>query len=125
MIVGINELKTLTKHISCQCKGRFDGKNIIQINYGKTINVDVSVKNICEKEYVWNPSTCSCQNGKYLVSIMDDSVIMCNEIIYTEEKNFNEKNVTSKKKNTNILLPFILTSIRLLIAVSIYCYLIK
>ena len=50
MIVGINESKTLTKHISCQCKGRFDGKNIIQINYGKTINVDVSVKNICEKK---------------------------------------------------------------------------
>ena len=25
MITGINELKTLTKHISCECKCRFDG----------------------------------------------------------------------------------------------------
>ena len=27
MITGINELKTLTKHISCTCKFRFDGRN--------------------------------------------------------------------------------------------------
>ena len=25
-ITGINELKTLTKHLSCECKCRFDGK---------------------------------------------------------------------------------------------------
>ena len=27
MITGINELKTVTNHISCECKRRFDGKN--------------------------------------------------------------------------------------------------
>ena len=27
MITGINELKTLTKHISCECKCKFDGRN--------------------------------------------------------------------------------------------------
>ena len=26
MITDIDELKTLTKHISCKCKRRFDGK---------------------------------------------------------------------------------------------------
>ena len=26
MITGINELKTLTKYISCECKCRFDGR---------------------------------------------------------------------------------------------------
>ena len=26
MITGMNELKTLTKHISCKCKCKFDGK---------------------------------------------------------------------------------------------------
>ena len=25
---------------------------------------------ICEKCYVWNPSTCSCENGQYLASFM-------------------------------------------------------
>ena len=44
MITGINKSKTLTKHISCECKCRFDGKNVIQINGGITINVDKSVK---------------------------------------------------------------------------------
>ena len=27
MIIGINESKTLTKHISCKCKSNFDGRN--------------------------------------------------------------------------------------------------
>ena len=46
MISGINECKTLTKHISYKCKCRFDGKNVIRINGRKTINAHVSVKNI-------------------------------------------------------------------------------
>ena len=44
MITGISESKTLTKHILCNCKCKFDGNNIIQINGGITTNVDVSVK---------------------------------------------------------------------------------
>ena len=44
MMTGINELKTLTKHISRKCKRRFDGKKLIQTNGGITINVDVGVK---------------------------------------------------------------------------------
>ena len=28
MITGINESKTLTKHISCECKCRFDGRKL-------------------------------------------------------------------------------------------------
>ena len=49
------------------------GKNVIQINGGITINVDVSVRkhHVCEKDYIWNPSTCGCENGKYLASIID------------------------------------------------------
>ena len=27
------------------------------------------------KNYTWNASTCTCENGKYLGSILDDSVI--------------------------------------------------
>ena len=33
------------KDISCECKCTFDGKDVIQINGGITINVYVSVKN--------------------------------------------------------------------------------
>ena len=43
MITGINESKRLRKHISCECKCKFD---VIQINGGITINVDMGVKNL-------------------------------------------------------------------------------
>ena len=52
MITGINESKILTKHISCECKCRFDGKNVIQINSEITINVDVSVNNVMYVEKI-------------------------------------------------------------------------
>ena len=44
MIKGINESKTLTKHISCECECKFDSKNVTQIKSGNKINVDMSVK---------------------------------------------------------------------------------
>ena len=46
MITVIHDSKILTKHISCKCKCKFDEQNVIQINGGITINVDVSVKNV-------------------------------------------------------------------------------
>ena len=57
-------------------------QNVIQINGGIKTNVDVSVKNIIyvKKEYVWNPSTCIYENGKYLANIADDSIITCDEV---------------------------------------------
>ena len=79
------------------------------------------------KNIVWNSAACSCENGKYLASIMDDSVIRCNEIIesFGEETNFNEKKTICKTQNFYILLTFLLITIALLIAVSTYCYLTK
>ena len=43
MIAGINESET-SKHISCECKCKFDKTKLSQINCGITINVDVNVK---------------------------------------------------------------------------------
>ena len=42
------------------------------------INVDVTVKKhrICERQYFWNPATGSFRNGKYLATIIDNSVTM-------------------------------------------------
>ena len=52
---------------------------------------------------------------------------MCDEVIkpYDEETNFNEQKTIGKTQNSYILLAFLLITIALLIAVSIYCYLIK
>ena len=63
---------------------------------------------------------------------MDDSVITCDESYAKlspkddeEETNFNEKKATCKSQNFYILLEFLLITLILLIAVSIYRYLIK
>ena len=77
---------------------------------------------ICEKD-------CNCENAKYLASIMDDSVIKCDEVIEPNDEeiktiptNFNEKNITCKAQ---ILLVFLLITIAFLTPVSVYCYLIE
>ena len=51
MITGINESKTLTKHISCKYNCKFDGRKW-NSNGGITINVDVSVKNITYVKHI-------------------------------------------------------------------------
>ena len=38
---------------------------------------------LCEKDYIWNPDTCSCENIKSLGTFIVDSIITCDEI--TEE----------------------------------------
>ena len=54
--------------------------NVTQIKRETTINISVSVKiwkNItCAKNYIWNPATCSYENGKYVASTIDDSVLL-------------------------------------------------
>ena len=73
-------------------------ESVIQIKSGITINVDASLKKIIyvKKYYIWNAATCSGENGKYLASITDDSLISCDEIIEetkTVPTNFNKYNL--------------------------------
>ena len=56
-------------------------QNVIRIIGGIMINVDVNKSIYVKKDYVWNPATCNCENGKHLGSIMDDSTIICDEVI--------------------------------------------
>ena len=104
MITGINELKTLTKHISHECKCKFNGR---KCNSNQKWNNDkcwceCKKHHLSEKYYIWNSATC---------------MITCDEIIDTEVKpydeeaktgttNFNEKNATCKTRNFFILLTF-------------------
>ena len=60
-------------------------------------------RHVLEKNYVWNPATSNCENGKYLTSIMDDSAIICDEIIDREGKsNDEETKAVPKIFNENI-----------------------
>ena len=56
---------------------------------------------MCKKYYIWNPAICSCKNGKYLASVIDDSGIACDEIIDTTKTlptNINVKKIICETK---------------------------
>ena len=101
-MTGINESKTLTKHISCECKCKFDGR---KCNWDQWWNnnkcwCERKKRRLCEKDYTWDP-ICSCENGKHLASIRDDSVITCDGIIesYNKESKAVPINFSEKKYN--------------------------
>ena len=74
-------------------------------------------------------------NGRYAGSIIDDSVITCDEIIEktktvptkSTQQKLLTKTILTKSTSTNVytLLNFLLITIALLTAVSIYCYQLK
>ena len=47
MITGVNESKILTKHVSCQCKCKFDGRK-------------------CNSNQKWNNNKCWCERKKHM-----------------------------------------------------------
>ena len=52
----MNQWKQTKKHIYCECKCKFDGRNVIHIKTGMTVNVDVSAKikkNMCVKNIIF------------------------------------------------------------------------
>ena len=66
----------MIKHILCDCKFKFN--SILQ-------------------SYNWYSSGCICQNSRYLRSVVDDSVIVCDEIINaTNSASVNMENTLSK-----------------------------
>ena len=116
MITEINESKILTKYISCECKCKFDGRKCNSDQWWNNNNCQCECKkcHVFEKSYFWNPFTRTCKNEKYLVGIMDDSAITCDEVIESNDEetktistNFNEKKVICKTQNFYILLAFL------------------
>ena len=65
MLTGINESKTLTKHISCKYKCKSYGTNCDSNQWWHNDKCQCECKkcHVCEKDYVWNPATCNCENG--------------------------------------------------------------
>ena len=104
-ITRINKSRTFTKHISCKCECKFDSKKCnLNQKFKSGISVTVNVqkihwkftKIICEKNCIWNPAACNCENGKYVGSIIDDSVVICDQIINTT-KLFQQKALWQKQ----------------------------
>ena len=57
-------------------------------------HINVIVKIIIKKDYSWNPSTCICENKKYLKKVADTSLTECDEIVIVMD------NLSTKKTNT-------------------------
>ena len=111
-------------------------KNKTQIKSRTTKNLDVSAnikKNmVCARKIIFG-SLVHVLNGVYLESIIDDSLVTCDEIIATIKtipvkataKRFNEKEATNKVDNFYIWFAFLLATILLFIITCIYCHHIK
>ena len=78
MITGINESRTLTKHISCECKCKFDGRK-------------------CNSNQKWN-------KGEYE---SPKDIIIWKRLCFFPS-HFDEKKATCKTQNFYILLAFLL-----------------
>ena len=119
VIVNVNSIVQISnqkrKNETCQCECK---------NYRR-----------CKKDYSWNPSTCICENGKYLKSIADTSVVTCYEIISVMDavsrKTTNSiatnvsVNFDDKKVRYNIdcyILHTVLLVIILLLTITVICY---
>ena len=79
-------------------------ENVTQIKSRMMIHIDASLKirkknhRVCKKDYIFNPATYNSKNGKYLGSIINDSVITSHEITETAKAVTTE---TSRKKCFN------------------------
>ena len=83
MSAEVNDWKILTKHVSCKCKCKFDERkrNSDQCWNNDKCWCECKERHVCEKDYIWNPSACNFENGKFVASMMDNSRFTCDEII--------------------------------------------
>ena len=79
MIANKNEAKTITDHISCDCKYKLKVHHAIHIKSGTIKHLCKNCRK-CKEDYSWIPSTCIWENSNHLKSIADNSVTECNEI---------------------------------------------
>ena len=112
-------------------------ENVIQVSGGITMNVDECKNIIYVKKIIFGillhvvAKMVNIQLVLWMIQQLRLMKLQMPEANLNIEKtktvptNFNEKNITCKTQNFYILLAFLVISIVLMIAVSIYCYLIK
>ena len=114
MITNKNEAETRTKHISCDCKCKFNSTTGNSYQKWNNETCQYACKNYCtcKRDSSWDPTTCICKNDKCFKMISDDLKIVCDEIIsvvdilstkmiYTIATNVT-KNCHSKKVKYNV-----------------------
>ena len=83
MITNKDEAKAIAKHISCDCKCKFNSItcNSNQKWNNKTCQCESKNYGQCEKKYSWNSSKCIGKSSKYLKSVADTSGTKCDKIV--------------------------------------------
>ena len=94
--LNIDILGKVSSGLSCS-KSKVDRSDVDKL---KPVPIDIKKlskkKHHMSRNYIQNPATCICENGKYLRSTIGDSVIMCNGIIKAT------KTVQTKSSSTNV-----------------------
>ena len=77
MITNKNEAITMTKHISCDCKCKFNSTTYNSNQKWNNRMCQYKCKNYhkCKNDYRWNPSIGIFENSKYLKRLANTSVI--------------------------------------------------
>ena len=91
----------------------------IQIKNGimKLCQCEFKIDHKCKKDYSWTPSTCICENSKYLKRFADTSVTAFDDIISVMKIVS-----TTKTKIDCYILHTVLLVIILLLIITIICY---
>ena len=106
MITNKNEATAMIELISCNCKCKFNRTTCnSKQKWNKLCQCECKNYQNCRKNYSWIPSTCICDNSKYLKSISNTAVTERDEIIIvmdnlsTKKTNIMATNVTSTVSN--------------------------
>ena len=137
MLTNTNKRKTFLKYISCDFKWKFDSTthNLNQKWNNEIYQCECKNYCLCKKDYSWTSRTCICENDKYLKSIADTLVILCDEIIWiTYIMSTNGAHAISINMSTNsddkkvrykmncYILHMIFLVLTLLVIIAITCY---
>ena len=87
---GNKSIENINRHISWECKCKFDGRkyNSNQWLNNNKYQGECKKRHVCKKDYISNHATYSCKNGNYgIFSVMEYSAITYDKIIesYNEE----------------------------------------
>ena len=117
MLARINETRKITWHESCKCICRFtkavcnNKQEWNEIKRRCACKEDLIDKLVCDKGYIWNPSTCTCDCNKYCEvgqyldydncarrkKLIDYLIEQCTNIVDIENKN----NLINNDNNDN------------------------
>ena len=83
LVTRINEAKTLVKHISYDFECKFNSATCNSSQKWNNNKCQCECKKYftCKKRYSRNPGTCVCESCRYLKRIVDNSLIVCDEVI--------------------------------------------